>query len=529
MSRITVVGLGPADIDLLSLQALQAMQSCERVILRTRIHPAADKLADYNIKFTSCDDFYETHASFDDVYKAVVKRVMSSDADTVFAVPGDPAVAERTVVMLREECGKAGREIIIQPALGVLNLLFDRIGSDPGDGAIISDARSPELKFHYETPAPDDHAAFHGAQLPVNPAVPTVWLQVDTPHVASELKLLLLDYYPPDHPVTVLTALGMAKDEQVITLALEDLDRGSAVINHLTSLFVPALKWEQRRHSITDLRRIMAMLRGEGGCPWDREQTMMSMRRTIIEEAYEVTEAIDRDDPDAIADELGDVLLNIIFVAQLGDEDGLFNFDDVMQALGDKLIRRHAHVFGDIEANNASAVLNSWENIKTGERKDKGAAGIFDDVPLALPALARSQKLQKRAARVGFDWADFRGPLSKLHEELQELSEELGVPENWVKPAILDDVMTKNAKAQEKADAAPRYRIIHELGDILFAAVNLARFIHVDAEEVMREANDRFVRRFKRLEKAAEKTNKNFHDMTLAEMDELWLTIKGDD
>ncbi|MEI6520011.1 MAG: nucleoside triphosphate pyrophosphohydrolase [bacterium] len=528
MGKITVVGLGPADIDLISLQALQAMQKCDRVILRTRIHPAADKLTDYNIKFSSCDDFYEKHASFDEVYAAVVKRVLSSDDDTVFAVPGDPAVAERTVVMLREACEKTGREIIIQPALGVLNLLFDRIGIDPGDGMIISDARAPELKFHYDTPLPDDHNAFHGAQQPVNSAVPTTWLQVDTPHVASDLKLLLLDFYPPDHPVTVLTALGMQSEEQVTTLPLEDLDRGVA-INHLTSLFVPALHWEKRRHSITDLRKIMAMLRGEGGCPWDREQTMQSMKRTIIEEAYEVTEAIDHDDPDAIADELGDVLLNIIFVAQLGDEEGLFNFDDVMQALGDKLIRRHAHVFGDVEANNATAALSSWENIKTGERKDKGVPGIFDDVPLALPALARSQKLQKRAARVGFDWADFRGPLSKLHEELQELSEELGIPENWIKPVILDDVMTKNEKAQEIADAAPKSRIVHELGDILFAAVNLARFVHVDAEEVMREANDRFVRRFKRLETAARKAKKYFHTMTLAEMDELWLTIKGDD
>ncbi len=528
MGIITVVGLGPADIDLISLQALHSMQAVNRVILRTRIHPAADKLAEYNIRFTSCDDFYETHASFDDVYAAVVNRVMSSDDDTVYAVPGDPAVAEKTVVLLRKACENAGRQIVIQPALGVLNLLFDRIGIDPGDGIIISDARSTDLNFHYDTPTPNDFNAYHGAQQPVNPGTPMVWLQVDTQHVASDLKLLLLDFYPPDHQVTVLTALGMHGEEQVTTVALEDLDRGIA-INHLTSLFVPALQWNKRNHSITDLRRIMAMLRGENGCPWDREQTMATMKRTIIEEAYEVTDAIDRDEPDAIADELGDVLLNIIFVAQLGDEEGLFNFDDVMQALGDKLIRRHAHVFGDIEANNASAVLNSWENIKTGERKGKGDHGIFDDVPLALPALARSQKLQKRAARVGFDWADFRGPLSKLHEELQELSAELGVPEDWDKPAILNDVMTKNAKAQEIADAAPKSRIIHELGDILFAAVNLARFIHVDAEEVMREANDRFVRRFKRLEKAVKNENRNFSEMTLAEMDELWVTIKGDD
>jgi ATP diphosphatase len=257
---------------------------------------------------------------------------------------------------------------------------------------------------------------------------------------------------------------------------------------------------------------------------------MQDLRRTVIEEAYEVADAIDRGHPPALVDELGDLLLNIVFLAQLGQEQESFTFDEVVGAIAEKLIRRHAHVFGPVAAETAAAVLRSWEQIKAGERVEKGEHSLFADVPAALPALARSQKLQKRAARVGFDWADFRGPLLKLHEELEELSEELGIPDRWERPALLeDDPLTPNPGAQARAAAAPRARVIHELGDILFAAVNLSRFLQVDAEEVMREANDRFVRRFHRLEAAVRAQGQRVEALSVQELDAIWLTIKGDD
>lgn len=528
MLEITIVGLGPGAFDLVSLQTLEALKGARSVLLRTARHPAVDDFPRYDINFLACDDLYETHDTFEAVYQAVVQRVLAEAArvgEVVYAVPGDPLMAERTVQMLLQ-LGRDDVRVTTLPALGALNLIEQRLQLDPGDGLLIADARDPQLRPVYEAPAPEDHQAYHGARR-INPGMPTVWLQVDTALVASDLKLLLLEQYPPEHPVIVLTALGAA-EEEMTSIPLEELDRGPA-ITHLTSLFVPALPWQQRRHTVTDLRAIMALLRSERGCPWDREQDMRSLRRSVIEEAYEVADAIDRDEPQALAEELGDLLLNIIFLAQLGAEEGLFDFDEAVQSLADKLIRRHTHVFGEAEAENATAVLHNWEQIKAGERVEKGEHSIFDDVPVALPALARAQKLQKRAARVGFDWQDFRGPLMKIHEELEELSQELGVPETWERPPLLREPLIANPQAQRVAESAPPARTTHEVGDLLFASVNLCRFLHLDAEEVLREANARFMRRFHRVEAAVHARGQRVEELPLEVLDAVWLEVKGED
>lgn len=528
--HITIVGLGPGALSLMSLETLDAMRAAKTVLLRTAQHPAADELAQYDIRFTACDDLYETHETFEKVYAAIVARIMAAaerDVAVVYAVPGDPMAAERTVqLLLAAGDARDDLTVTVLPALGVLNLITQRLRLDPGDGLLIADARDPLLRPSGEAPEPEDRPAFHGTTA-VNPGVPTIWLQVDTPLVASHLKIVLLEHYPPDHPVTVVTALGSA-DETITALELAELDRGTP-ITHLTSLYVPALPWEARRHTLPDIRAIMALLRSPRGCPWDREQNFASIRRTVIEEAYEVVEAIDRNEPAALADELGDLLLNVVFLAQLAAEEGVFTFDDVVQVLGEKLIRRHAHVFGDVEAASATAALRSWEAIKAGERETKGQQSLLADVPLALPALARSQKLQNRAARVGFDWPDFTGPLGKIHEELHELSAEVGIPDTWTVPAALASPETPHPDLRQIADAAPRPRLIHEVGDILIATVNLCRFLHLDAESVMREANDRFTRRFQRMEAAAAAQGRTMDGMTLAEMDALWVSIKGED
>ncbi len=529
MRQILIVGLGPGAFNLISLQTLEALHA-RIVLLRTARHPAVDEFAGHDIRYSACDDLYERHATFEEVYQAIVQRVLDMAADSgevVYAVPGDPCTAERTVQMLLQ-LGREQDELRVDtlPALGALNLIQQRLALDPGEGLLIADARDPLLRASYDAPAPEEHAAYHGAQS-LNTGVATVWMQVDTALIASHLKLLLLEHYPPEHPVIVLTALG-APQEEIITLPLEELDRGAA-ITHLTSLFVPALSWAQRRHTVTDLRAIMALLRSERGCPWDREQDMASLRRTVIEEAYETVDAIDRDDPLAVAEELGDLLLNILFLAQLGAEEGVFDFDEVVQALAEKLIRRHTHVFGDAEAETSGAVLKNWEGIKAGERIEKGEHSIFDDVPQALPALARAQKLQKRAARVGFDWQDFRGPLLKIHEELEELSQEIGVTESWERPPLLREPLTPNPEAQRSAESAVPARTTHEVGDLLFATVNLCRFLHLDAEEVLREANARFMRRFHRVESALHARNQRVEDLPLEALDQVWLEVKGDD
>ena len=248
------------------------------------------------------------------------------------------------------------------------------------------------------------------------------------------------------------------------------------------------------------LVEIMRRLRGPGGCPWDRQQTHESLQRYFIEEVYEALEAIDDRDWERLRCELGDVMLQVVFHAQLAEEAGRFNIRDVLQCINEKLIRRHPHVFGNVKVDNADQVLVNWEHIKVtqeGERRES----VLDGIPRGLPALQEAEKVQKRAARVGFDWPDVSGVWDKVQEEIDELKRE--------------------------ADGGDAERIEAELGDLLFAIVNLARFLGVDPERALRRATRRFGERFREVERAARESGRKLEEMTLEEMDELWEAAKG--
>lgn len=246
---------------------------------------------------------------------------------------------------------------------------------------------------------------------------------------------------------------------------------------------------------------IMARLRDpQGGCPWDVEQNFRTIAPYTIEEAYEVADAIAKGDMDGLREELGDLLLQVVFHSQMASEDKLFTFEDVAQAINDKMIRRHPHVFSDAEIKTSQAQTANWETIKAAERKGKEKTRVLDDVPTALPALMRAQKLQKRAARVGFDWPDVQGVLEKVREELNETQEAIA---------------SKNAP-----------HIHEEIGDLLFAVVNIARFMEVDAETALRDANQKFIRRFEAVEDGVNASGKDFRDTTLDEMEALWIATK---
>ena len=239
---------------------------------------------------------------------------------------------------------------------------------------------------------------------------------------------------------------------------------------------------------------IMATLRSENGCPWDKEQTHESLKRYLLEEAYEVLDAIDSGDDAALCDELGDVLLQVVFHAQLATETGRFTIDDVVDAVSDKMIRRHPHIFGEAHAENPDEVLTMWEQIKAKEKdsrgeKKRGIMKLNDN----LPALMLARKIQDKASRVGFDWEDIEGPKAKLREELAEL----------------EAASTKDEQ-------------LDEFGDVLFAAVNVARFMDIDAEDALRHTDRKFVRRFNYIEDAAARQGKELPELTLKEMDALW-------
>ena len=251
-----------------------------------------------------------------------------------------------------------------------------------------------------------------------------------------------------------------------------------------------------------ELVQIMARLRGENGCPWDREQTHASIKPYLLEETYEVLESIDENDPAKLEEELGDLALQIVFHAQMADEAGLFTIADVLRGINEKLRRRHPHIFGDVKADTAQEVLFNWEQIKKLEReKAQGRASLLDGVPRELPALLRAHRLQEKASRVGFDWNEARQVFQKVEEELAEL---------------------RAAMESEQPD-----RMEAELGDLLFSLVNLGRFIAVNPEDALRKTIARFIARFQYIEEELARRGTAPGQVTLAEMDALWAEAKA--
>ncbi len=256
--------------------------------------------------------------------------------------------------------------------------------------------------------------------------------------------------------------------------------------------------------SFAELVQVMARLRATDGCPWDREQTHASLKPYLLEETYEALEAIDAGDDAELCKELGDVLLQVVFHAQIAGEEGRFSIDDVAQAIVDKLIHRHPHVFGDVEVDGADQVVTNWERIKQEERRGEDREpSVLDGVPKQLPALLRAQRIQGKAARVGFDWDKIAGPLAKVEEEFAEL--------------------------RQAMDAGDATKIEEEFGDLLFALVNVGRFLKLAPEDTLRRAVEKFERRFRQLEETARTQGRDLQDMSLPEMDRIWDQIKDKD
>ncbi len=258
------------------------------------------------------------------------------------------------------------------------------------------------------------------------------------------------------------------------------------------------------------LVELMRRLLEPDGCPWDREQSFASLRRYVLEEAAEVVDAIDREDFGELCAELGDLLLQVVFLGELAQREQRFAHDDVVAGIVDKLVRRHPHVFADVEVGDADEALTNWERIKAGERKAKGQGeGVLDSIPRSLPTLVRAQRLGEKAATMGFDWPDVQGPRDKLAEELEELA-----------------VAAEEAVAEGERAA----RLEHELGDVLFAVVNLARHLGVDADRALVKANDRFLTRFRHVERRVDERHGGFAAgaVPLGELEAYWQDAKGE-
>ena len=391
-ARITVVGLGPGDPSLRTLGTQAALDRADRIVLRTRIHPGLADLAE-DARVSDCDDLYERAASFDEVYAAAAERVLAIAAktagDVLYAVPGHPRFGERSVAILTERAQAAGMPIEIVSATSFLDTVAVALGVDPlAAQAQIVDASALE--------AANDRAPFAGGLVPLDPARPCLVTQVYSQPVAAAAKLELSRLYPDDQPIAVVTAAGVPGDERVVRCRLFELDR--IAVDHLTSVWVEPVPELDAARSPATLQRIAARLRAPDGCPWDRKQSHASLRQAVIEEAYETVDAIDADDPENLAEELGDLLLQVALHAQIAEEAGEFTLEDVYEAVNRKLVRRHPHVFGEVVAETAGEVVKTWESVKAEERARAGKppktdGHPLDKLPRSMPALERARVL----------------------------------------------------------------------------------------------------------------------------------------
>lgn len=476
---ITVVGLGPAGFEFLDgVQVAALLDESHVVVVRTTQHPAATQLAARR-KVESCDDLYESHTDFDDLYEAIVDRVLvaAATSEVVYAVPGSAVVGERSVSLLASRAKALGRDIKIIPGLSFLDLVYVAAGVDPiADGLQVVDARA----------LPDP--------FPLH--LPTVITQVDTALRASDVSVALGRTLDPAHRVLVLDRLGDHDEvcEEHTLASLATYGAGSR-----TTVFVAPVDT-----GILGLITTNRILREQ--CPWDMKQTHHTLLTHLIEEAYEAADAIASLPSDApagepdlgvyaeVEEELGDLLLQVVFHATLASETGAFDVDEIAEGIRRKLVARHPHVFSDTEVSGAGEVLENWERIK---QEEKRRESLMDDVPAGMSGVVRAVKVQGRARSVGFEQSEPEQVVGMLRSQIDELV------------------------AAEGEDAA-----LHELGDVLFSAVNLAAHLRVDPEVALRLSVERFMARFRSMEQQFAADGGSVSEASATQMEAAWLVAK---
>ncbi len=521
-AEIVILGLGPGrweDVTLEAQAALaQAAQDGQPVYFRTLRHPTVDaiRVRYPGLEVRSFDALYEQSETWDSLYTEMARQVCAaaesqSGGRVIYAVPGHPLVGERSVREVRRWAAEQGLATRLVAGLSFLEPVCAALGVDVLDGLQVLDAA--ELA----SVKPEHMAA---AVIPTRPALVA---QVYNRRMASGVKLALGELYPDDWEVRLVRAAGLPENEAVVALKLYELDRGDHV-DHLTCLYLPPLDPLMPLRAPETLRYITERLRGPDGCPWDKKQTHHSLKRYVLEEAYEVADVLDEIGPtplpdqfspetaapelgQKLANELGDLLLQVYLHAEIGRQEGLFTLGDVLAEVNAKLIRRHPHVFGDVEAPTAEHVLRNWEEIKRRERRESGEEGeaesLLHGIPINTPALAYAQELQKKAVKTGFEWPQVTDILAKVTEEAREVG-----------AAIESGAVDHQAE---------------ELGDLFFSLVGLARRLHVDAEAALRAANKKFERRFAAMEARLRAEGRALESLSREELVALWRAVKQDE
>lgn len=474
---ITIIGLGPGNIDLITKQTWDLITQSEKIYLRTAQHPAVAGFPK-QVEKISFDEYYQKFDDFEDVYSGIVNKVIElaqEESSIIYAVPGHPYVAESTSPLIVKKAKQLQIPVRVLEAVSFMEPIFTALEIDPFSSITLIDAF--------------DVGNANFPQFPPNR--PVIVSQIYSRMIASEVKQTLMEVFPDEHPVILIHAAG-TKQQSIERIPLYEMDR-SKNIGILTSLYIQPL---EQFSSFEEFQEIIAHLRAPDGCPWDKEQDHQTLRPHLLSETYELIAALDDDDPDHIKEELGDLLLQIVLHAQIGAEYGEFTMSEVIKGISEKLIRRHPHVFSQVKVDGVDHVLTNWEKIKETERANNGKKednGILSGVPKDYPALAQAQEIQNRAARVGFDWGSVEPVIQKVHEEINEIT--------------------------HAPDSDSR---LGELGDLLFAIVNLIRWYEGDAESILRETNLRFRKRFNFIETKVKKANKSMKDFSLEELDDFW-------
>src|SRR6266496_883489 len=484
VASITIVGLGPGQWSDLTLEAYRVLaQAAERAVyFRTLIHPTIERLKVElpGLHCGSFDRFYDESTNWETLYQRIAEEICSLAAEqaVIYAVPGHPLIGESSVQHVLALARERNLSTSIVAGLSFMEPVCTALELDPLDaGTQIVDATL---------------LAALGADEVAGKIIPTLPLlvgQVYNRRLASAVKLALGEIYPDEWPVKLVRAAGVEADETVVTLPLYELDRSASLANHLSTLYVPPVEEMTALRLPETLRYITMRLRREpDGCPWDRKQTHRSLTRHVIEETYEVVEALEENDMEKLAEELGDLLLQVYLHAEIARQEGDFTIGDVFEHVNTKLIRRHPHVFGQVEVGSAGQVVQNWEAIKRQERAKAGKnveqESVLDGIPQALPALIVAQEYQKRVIKTGFEFSDMQGVYNKLWEELEEM------------------------------------------GDLLFMVAKIARWLKIDAEAALRQANRKFRRRFQAMEEVAREQERTLKSYSIPEWETLWNKAK---
>lgn len=481
MSKINIVGLGPGSIDDLTLSAVKKIEDENRKYIRTIHHPTVKYFDDKNIEYKAYDYIYDSKDEFIDVYENIaldLAKEAKKYGEINYFVPGNPMIAEKTVeILLKDDT----IDTVIISGMSFIEPMLQLVKRDPISGLKIIDG-----------------AEFKKTLIDINTDI--IITQTYNMRILGQIKLVISEIYGDEYEIYYIDSAGVKEQEKIEKLPIYLLDRVESV-GPLTSIYIPRVEEKNKEiFDFNDLVDIMDVLRGEDGCPWDIKQTHESLRDEMIEEAFELVNAINNEDYDNIVEELGDVLLQVVFHSKIGEDEGTFNLVEVTTELVKKLIYRHPHIFSENKVVNSDKVLYNWDSVKDAQKNYKSKTEKMNDITQNLPELSKSYKIQKIAKEVGFDWPSIDGSINKLYEEAKELED-----------AIEED---------------DKVHVEEELGDLLFSIVNIARFLDIDPVVALNGANEKFKSRFKTMEKIAKDDNVDMSEMSISDLDKLWNLAK---